>query len=107
MSGITLNSIEDEAISRNIAAFMDGMGNSTTTAFLHSPPARNKHCSCGSGLKYKKCCGVVPNRTVSNMERIRSALANTGFTKRSVREAAENMSDEQMAELMEVYGELV
>ena len=68
---------------------------------------RNKPCSCGSGLKYKKCCGVVPNRTVTPFERIRSAFANTGFTKRQVKEAAENMSDEQMAELMEVYGELV
>jgi hypothetical protein len=24
------------------------------------PPARNAPCSCGSGEKYKRCCGPVP-----------------------------------------------
>lgn len=27
----------------------------------HSPPARNSPCPCGSGAKYKKCCGKQKN----------------------------------------------
>jgi uncharacterized protein YchJ len=27
------------------------------------PPERNTPCWCGSGTKYKKCCGTVPRPT--------------------------------------------
>ncbi|MGC2031709.1 MAG: tetratricopeptide repeat protein, partial [Steroidobacteraceae bacterium] len=45
------------------------------------PPGRNEPCSCGSGRKYKLCCGkapadrVAPNRPLSNEGRARDALA--------------------------------
>ncbi|MTI15379.1 PBPRA1643 family SWIM/SEC-C metal-binding motif protein [Sansalvadorimonas verongulae] len=29
----------------------------TTTTVLEKTPGRNDPCSCGSGKKYKKCCG--------------------------------------------------
>jgi len=28
---------------------------------LDWPPARNERCWCGSGQKYKKCCGPIPS----------------------------------------------
>lgn len=31
--------------------------NKTDTIKLEKVPARNEPCSCGSGKKYKKCCG--------------------------------------------------
>ncbi|WP_394200293.1 PBPRA1643 family SWIM/SEC-C metal-binding motif protein [Shewanella waksmanii] len=31
--------------------------NKPTTAKVVSKPGRNEPCSCGSGLKYKRCCG--------------------------------------------------
>ena len=31
--------------------------NKTSTVVLDKTPARNDLCSCGSGKKYKKCCG--------------------------------------------------
>jgi uncharacterized protein len=30
----------------------------TETAVNDQKPGRNDPCSCGSGLKYKKCCGA-------------------------------------------------
>jgi tetratricopeptide (TPR) repeat protein len=46
------------------------------------PPGRNEPCSCGSGRKYKLCCGkapadrVAPNRPLSDEGRARDALAS-------------------------------
>lgn len=31
--------------------------NTPTTVIAQKTPARNDPCSCGSGKKYKKCCG--------------------------------------------------
>jgi len=31
--------------------------NKSPTVKVESTPARNEPCSCGSGKKYKKCCG--------------------------------------------------
>jgi SWIM/SEC-C metal-binding protein len=36
---------------------LDGMLNKPTTTTFAKTPNRNDPCSCGSGKKYKKCCG--------------------------------------------------
>lgn len=36
---------------------LDGMLNTPQTIVLQATPGRNDPCSCGSGKKYKKCCG--------------------------------------------------
>jgi uncharacterized protein YecA (UPF0149 family) len=32
------------------------------------PPGRNEPCWCGSGRKYKKCCGPAPARPMHDAE---------------------------------------
>ncbi|WP_271274322.1 PBPRA1643 family SWIM/SEC-C metal-binding motif protein [Aliamphritea hakodatensis] len=38
-------------------AELDAMINTQETQRFAPKPARNEPCSCGSGKKYKKCCG--------------------------------------------------
>lgn len=46
---------EDDA-QENIAELM-ALVNRTDTVTVNKTPSRNEPCSCGSGKKYKKCCG--------------------------------------------------
>ena len=36
---------------------LEALFNKGSTVTLEKTPARNDPCSCGSGKKYKKCCG--------------------------------------------------
>ena len=36
---------------------LNGVLNKVTTTRFEKTPNRNEPCSCGSGKKYKKCCG--------------------------------------------------
>jgi SWIM/SEC-C metal-binding protein len=49
---ITIDSAVDENINELNAIF-----NKPTTITVDKTPNRNDPCSCGSGKKYKKCCG--------------------------------------------------
>lgn len=49
---ITVNAEEEENISELTALL-----NTPKTIILDKTPNRNDPCSCGSGKKYKKCCG--------------------------------------------------
>jgi SWIM/SEC-C metal-binding protein len=49
---IEVNEIADE----NIIA-LEGYLNKPKTTTFEKKPNRNDPCSCGSGIKYKKCCG--------------------------------------------------
>ncbi|WP_019028106.1 PBPRA1643 family SWIM/SEC-C metal-binding motif protein [Colwellia piezophila] len=46
----------DSAVEENILE-LDGFLNKPTTTRFDKTPNRNDPCSCGSGKKYKKCCG--------------------------------------------------
>lgn len=46
----------DENAEENIGE-LEMVLNKPTTVVLEKTPARNDPCSCGSGKKYKKCCG--------------------------------------------------
>ncbi len=46
----------DEDAAENLAEF-DCILNKPKTLVLEKTPNRNDPCSCGSGKKYKKCCG--------------------------------------------------
>lgn len=46
----------DESSEENIVE-LTGMLNKATTTTFEKTPNRNEPCSCGSGKKYKKCCG--------------------------------------------------
>jgi SWIM/SEC-C metal-binding protein len=46
----------DAAAEENIAD-LEGMINKPVTTRIEITPNRNDPCSCGSGKKYKKCCG--------------------------------------------------
>ena len=47
---------EDCESEQNVAQLMSLVNKGETTA-VASTPNRNEPCSCGSGKKYKKCCG--------------------------------------------------
>ncbi|WP_020681954.1 PBPRA1643 family SWIM/SEC-C metal-binding motif protein [Marinobacterium rhizophilum] len=47
----------DAHVDENIADLL-GMINKPKTVSLDAKPNRNDPCTCGSGLKYKKCCGA-------------------------------------------------
>ncbi len=49
---ITVDSTIDENIND-----LNGILNKPTTTTFDKTPNRNEPCSCGSGKKYKKCCG--------------------------------------------------
>lgn len=49
---VDLNEDQEENI-----AELDVLLNKPTTVVLGKIPGRNDPCSCGSGKKYKKCCG--------------------------------------------------
>lgn len=42
------------------AEYAAHLASSADPDVLSWPPARNEHCWCGSGHKYKKCCGAKP-----------------------------------------------
>lgn len=46
----------DDAVEENIVE-LNGLLNKATTTTFEKTPNRNDPCSCGSGKKYKKCCG--------------------------------------------------
>jgi len=49
---ITINAEKDENINE-----LNILINKPVTTRFEKTPARNEPCSCGSGKKYKKCCG--------------------------------------------------
>jgi SWIM/SEC-C metal-binding protein len=51
---ISVDSSEDAVES---IAELTALLNKGDTVKLDKTPARNEPCSCGSGKKYKKCCG--------------------------------------------------
>jgi SWIM/SEC-C metal-binding protein len=51
-ANITLDSEAEENIGE-----LEMVLNKPTTVVLEKTPNRNDPCSCGSGKKYKKCCG--------------------------------------------------
>jgi SWIM/SEC-C metal-binding protein len=51
-ANITVDSEAEENITE-----LDAVLNKPTTVVLEKTPTRNDPCSCGSGKKYKKCCG--------------------------------------------------
>lgn len=46
----------DSAVEENILD-LDGLLNKPSTTRFDKTPNRNEPCLCGSGKKYKKCCG--------------------------------------------------
>lgn len=53
---IHANIIVDSEAEENITE-LEVVLNKPTTVVLEKTPTRNDPCSCGSGKKYKKCCG--------------------------------------------------
>nr|WP_067286064.1 PBPRA1643 family SWIM/SEC-C metal-binding motif protein [Marinobacterium profundum] len=47
----------DAQVDENIADLL-ALINKPKTVSLDTKPNRNDPCSCGSGVKYKKCCGA-------------------------------------------------
>lgn len=47
---------DDKDFEENISELM-ALINRATTVSVAKTPDRNQPCSCGSGKKYKKCCG--------------------------------------------------
>ncbi|GAA4872519.1 PBPRA1643 family SWIM/SEC-C metal-binding motif protein [Ferrimonas pelagia] len=52
MANIELNADAQEEITQ-----LDTLLNKPQTTTFDKTPSRNDPCSCGSGKKYKKCCG--------------------------------------------------
>ncbi len=52
VANIEVNAERDENIQE-----LEGVLNKPTTTTFAKTPKRNDPCSCGSGKKYKKCCG--------------------------------------------------
>lgn len=50
-------SIDDTEGAVESIAELTALLNKGSTVKEHKTPARNDPCSCGSGKKYKKCCG--------------------------------------------------
>ncbi|UIP28770.1 PBPRA1643 family SWIM/SEC-C metal-binding motif protein [Photobacterium sp. TLY01] len=53
---IVANIVVDAAQAENTVA-LDTLLNKPATITFEKTPNRNDPCSCGSGKKYKKCCG--------------------------------------------------
>lgn len=51
-ANISIDSTVDENIDE-----LDGVMNKPKTTTFEKTPNRNEPCSCGSGKKFKKCCG--------------------------------------------------
>jgi SWIM/SEC-C metal-binding protein len=51
-ANISVDSAVDEDLNE-----LDAILNKPTTTTFDKTPSRNDPCSCGSGTKYKKCCG--------------------------------------------------
>ena len=49
--------INEEAEEQENIAELMALVNRTDTVSVSKTPNRNEPCSCGSGKKYKKCCG--------------------------------------------------
>jgi len=50
-------SIDSSEGAEESIAELDALLNKSDTVKVEKTPARNDPCSCGSGKKYKKCCG--------------------------------------------------
>ena len=50
-------SIDSSENAEESIAELTALLNKSTTVKVDKTPARNEPCSCGSGKKYKKCCG--------------------------------------------------
>ncbi len=55
-NGLFADITVDGAVDENINE-LNGLLNKATTTRFEKTPNRNDPCSCGSGKKYKKCCG--------------------------------------------------
>jgi len=55
-NGLFANITVDSSLDENINELNTVLNKPTTTRF-DKTPNRNDPCSCGSGKKYKKCCG--------------------------------------------------
>jgi len=55
-NGLFANITVDSAIDEDINELTTTLNKPVTTTF-EKTPNRNDPCSCGSGKKYKKCCG--------------------------------------------------
>jgi len=53
---VTVTVDGNENVEESIAA-LTALLNKQDTVKIEKVPARNEPCSCGSGKKYKKCCG--------------------------------------------------
>ncbi|MBV1885030.1 MAG: SEC-C domain-containing protein [Gammaproteobacteria bacterium] len=50
-------SIDNDEGAKEMIAELTALLNKASTQKMQRTPARNEPCSCGSGKKYKKCCG--------------------------------------------------
>ena len=55
-NGLYANITVDDAVDEDISELTTSL-NKPTTATVERKPNRNAPCACGSGKKYKKCCG--------------------------------------------------
>jgi len=55
-NGLFANITVDSSVDENLNE-LDTILNKPTTTRFDKTPNRNDPCSCGSGKKYKKCCG--------------------------------------------------
>lgn len=55
-NGLFADITVDSAVDENINE-LNALLNKPTTTTFDKTPKRNDPCSCGSGKKYKKCCG--------------------------------------------------
>jgi transposase-like protein len=62
-AGMELETFADQSLARTakLAPLPDARESDTIrqNPTVKSEPARNSRCACGSGLKYKRCCGSV------------------------------------------------
>ena len=49
--------IPDESLRQSMLEQLDGITNEPRVPVRHTNVGRNEPCPCGSGKKYKKCCG--------------------------------------------------
>jgi len=60
---------------------------------------RNDPCPCGSGKKYKKCCGVTPSARPHSYERIEKDKSNVQKVVGFISQAIENSSSRSVGGL--------
>ena len=63
--GMSLNALVVEAVAARVTEPERDEGETPSPAivrrvgFVRGAQARNARCACGSGLKFKRCCGIV------------------------------------------------